>query len=412
MRSSIYYFCASNQNHFRKVGFWINGDDFDVSTTVVADDLLPTLQLMVASITDPGYGEEAVREYKADISADMNRLRHRLGGALEYVEEYLWGKDPRFGVPTEEELMGYTSDDVRAWLEDYLASSFIELSLVGDFDLDDAVPDILRTFGALPERDAAPIDVGEEAREIILPSTPAHQTFTYENSQIDQASAIVAYPIPHIDLDMSQNRRIQILADVLSNRLFDRIREELGDSYSPYAVEEASTVFRRGVLYCESEVESGVTKKTSKHMIEIAQFIASTLSDDEFLRATKLKETDIADSLLDNSYWLYSVIWDCQQNPHKLDWAREMETDYASITLEEIRSLAAQFLVPSNALRIDVVPEGTSDEETGEIDGSRRLLPRHRGTGLSTNSGMKRRGGKAKMKAKLQERRKVASMRM
>uniref|UniRef100_A0A7S0FNT2 Peptidase M16 N-terminal domain-containing protein n=1 Tax=Minutocellus polymorphus TaxID=265543 RepID=A0A7S0FNT2_9STRA len=394
------------------VGFWVNGDDFDVSTEVIADDLLPALQLMAASITDPGYRDEAVREYKADISADMNRLRHRLEGALEFVEEYLWGNDPRFGVPTEEELTGFTSDDVREWLEDHLASSFIELSLVGDFDLDDALPDILRTFGALPERDAAPIDVGEEAREISLPSTPSHETFTYE-SQIDQASAIAAFPIPHIEMDMSQNRRIQILTNVLSNRLFDRIREELGESYSPYAVEEASTVWRRGVIYSESEGESSVTKKTSKHMIEIAQFIASTLSDDEFVRAMKLKETNLADSLLDNSYWLYNVMWDSHQNPHKLDWARERDADYASISLEEIRSLAAQFLVQSNALRIDVMPEGTGGEETGEAetgdgdaDGTRRLLPRHRRRQLDTND-TKQRGGTAKMKAKLHKGRKA-----
>ena len=264
------------------VGFWVNGDDFDVSTEIIADDLLPALQLMVASITDPGYREEAVREYKNDISADMNRLRHRLGGAMQYVEEFLWGNDPRFGVPTEEELLVFTADDVKAWLDDHLSSSYIELSLVGDFDLDDAVPDILSTFGALPERDAVPIVVGEETREITLPSTPTHQTFTYENSQIDKASSVVAFPIPHIEQDMSENRRMQILADVLSNRLYDRIREELGDSYSPYAMEEASQVFRRGVIYAESEGESSVTTKTSKHMIEIAQFIASTLDDDEF----------------------------------------------------------------------------------------------------------------------------------
>jgi len=392
------------------VGFWVNADDFDVSTEIVADDLLPALQLMVATIMDPGYREEAVREYKADISADMNRLRHRLGGAMQYVKEWLWGNDPRFGVPTEDELMAFTSDDVRSWLEDHLSTSSIELSLVGDFDMDAAIPDILSTFGALPQRDAAPAMVGEEARTITLPTTPAHQTFTYENTQIDQASAVVAFPIPHIEQDRSVNRRIQILADVLSNRLFDRIREELGESYSPWAQEEASMVFRRGIIYSESEGESSVTKKTSKHMIEIAQFIASTLSDDEVLRAMKLKETDLADSLLDNSHWLYRVVWQCQEKPYVLDWARERDADFASITLEEIRSLAAQFLVPSNALRIDVMPEGGAGggEESRGNEGARRLLPRHRARRGLAAKNAKRNGRKERMKAKHRQEREAA----
>ena len=397
------------------VGFWVNGDDFDVSTEIIADDLLPALQLMVASIMDPGYREEAVREYKNDISADMNRLRHRLGGAMLFVEEYLWGNDPRFGVPTEEELLAFAADDVKAWLDEHLSSSYIELSLVGDFNLDDAVPDILSTFGAIPERDAAPLVVGEEERVITLPSTPTHQTFTYENSQIDKASSVVAFPIPHIEQDMSVNRRMQILADVLSNRLYDRIREELGDSYSPYAVEEASQVFHRGVIYAESEGESSVTKKTSEHIIEIAQFIASTLDDDEFLRAMKLKETDLADSLLDNSHWLYRVVWDCHEKPFKLDWARERDADYASITLEEIRSLAAQYLIPSNALRIDVMPEGAADNGTegeGMDDGTgvRRLLPSHRATGLGAEDVKRKQGRKERMKAKHRRAREVAAV--
>ena len=173
-------------------------------------------------------------------------------------------------------------------------------------------------------------------------------------------------------------------------------------------------MFRRGVIYAESEGESSVTTKTSKHMIEIAQFIASTLDDDEFLRATKLKETDLADSLLDNSHWLYGVVCDCQEKPFKLDWARERDADYAAITLEEIRSLAAQFLIPSNALRIDVMPEGTGggalqEEEIDDGTGVRRLLPSHRARGLETKDVKRKQGRKERMKAEHRRARKAAA---
>jgi hypothetical protein len=144
-------------------------------------------------------------------------------------------------------------------------------------------------------------------------------------------------------------------------------------------------------------------------MIEIAQFIASTLSDDEVLRAMKLKETDLADSLLDNSHWLYRVVWQCQEKPYVLDWARERDADFASITLEEIRSLAAQFLVPSNALRIDVMPEGgAGGEESGGNEGARRLLPRHRARGGLEAKNAKRNGRKEQMKAKHRREREAA----
>ena len=127
----------------------------------------------------------------------------------------------------------------------------------------------------------------------------------------------------------------------------------------------------------------------------------------------KLKETDIADSLLDNSHWLYRVVWDCQEKPFKLDWARERDADYAVITLEEIRSLAAQYLIPSNALRIDVMPEGTGGGSEGEeIDdgiGVRRLLPSHRATGLEAKGVKRKRGREERMKAEHRRAREAAA---
>lgn len=61
-------------------------------------------------------------------------------------------------------------------------------------------------------------------------------------------------------------------------------------------------------------------------------------------------------SLRDNSYWLGTVLSQCQTEPERLDLARGRDKDYESITLEEINALAKKYLGPDKALLITVKP--------------------------------------------------------
>jgi len=45
-----------------------------------------------------------------------------------------------------------------------------------------------------------------------------------------------------------------------------------------------------------------------------------------------------------------------QQQPYRLDWARERDADYAAINLAEINALAKQYLGKDNTLRFEIIP--------------------------------------------------------
>jgi len=354
-------------------GFYVNKDDFEFSAEIIADDMEPQLQLMAAYMIDPGYREEAVRSYKRDVPSFMNYLQHSLDGAIEYVDEWLWGNDGRFSLPaTEEELLSYQGSDVKDWIHPQMTGGYLELSMVGDFDIDTVLPLVLKTFGALPERNLTAKEIGDEARDINFPNPPSYRTFTY-TSKIQRAAAIVAFKIPPIKEDIRLSRRINVLADVFSNRIFETLRKSLGESYSPYAYADASTSFNQGYIWAESEGTPQVKAKNSQLIIDIAQNMSVSMTEDEFIRAKKPLQTDHEESRRDNYYWLYNVMWESQQKPWKLDWSRERDADYDSITLEELRVLAAEYLVPSNAVRIDVLPVA-KDAGVQEDEGSARDL--------------------------------------
>ena len=146
------------------------------------------------------------------------------------MEAWLHGSDSRWGVPDEKKLAAFTLEDARTWLAPALTKDYLELSIVGDFDESVLLPLVLRTFGALParadEKPALPA-----ARKITTPKSPNEVTFTYD-SKIAQGTAMVVWKTDGLRGNTKTFRRLNLIADILSDRLRKEIREKLGASYS------------------------------------------------------------------------------------------------------------------------------------------------------------------------------------
>ncbi len=337
------------------VSFGIGEDAFSLSGSTTPDDLELQLQLMCAGLTDPGYRDEALRQFQKQIPAIASQLKYTLGGASADMQAWLHGGDGRFAKPDPEQLIHYTADDVQAWVAEDMQHAALELSIVGDFDPKTAMPLILKTFGALPER-AQSIPALSEARLIQQPTLPADQTFHYE-SKIDKAVAIVSWPGAAIQEDIRESRRMNILAAILSDRLRKKLREELGSTYSPNASFSASRVFNTGYLTTSSIATSAETALLQTHMQAIAQDIATNgATQDELDRALKPVLGELKMHLRENGHWLGTILSQSQTKPYTLEWARERDEDYASITLKEVNTLAKRYLAGDTA-RITLSPK-------------------------------------------------------
>ena len=334
--------------------FGIGEGSFSLSGSTTPDDLELQLQLMCAGLTDPGYRDEALRQFQKQIPAIASQLQYTLGGASADMQAWLYGDDGRFAKPDPEQLMTYTADDVQAWVAEEMQHAYLELSIVGDFDPQTALPLILKTFGALPER-AQTIPSLNEARQIKQPSLPADKTFHYE-SKIDKAVALVSWRGAPIKEDIRESRRMNILASVLNDRLRKKLREELGSTYSPNAGFSASRVFNTAYLSTSSMATSDETALLQTHMQAIAHDIATEgATQDELDRALKPILGELKMHLRENGHWLGTILSQSQAKPHTLEWARERDEDYPSITLEEVNSLATRYLT-ENAARITLSP--------------------------------------------------------
>ena len=357
----------------KKVGvaFSVEDDAFTLSGNTRPEDLELQLKLFCASLLHPGYRPEAERQFRNMLPILGMQISTTDQGVFgTRGQRLLMGGDTRFGLDGVEELSKHKTEDVKAWLSDALAKGALEVSIVGDFDPTAVEPVILSTLGALPAREST-VPALDEAKVVPLLATGAHR-LEYQ-SKIPKALNMVVWPTAD-RRDIKLSRRLNVLGEVLGDRLRVKIREEMGEAYSPQAGAQASDTWKDfGNIMA---ISPGVPEKSTEvitKIIAIADDLAANgATEEETGRALKPLLTNIEQQRRTNSYWLETVLGSSQSKPEVLDWAREMQADYASIKPEEISALAAKYLKADRARTILVTTpaDAAQPAANGEKEGN------------------------------------------
>ena len=336
--------------------FSIADDAFILAGRTNKEDLLLECQLLAAYLTAPGYREESIRQLKKQFDPLYTNLDHTVPGVTaNEVEKFLAGGDYRFGFPAKDALDSRTLDEVKAWLAEPLAKGYLEIGVVGDFDQDKVIAAISQTFGAIPERaDSKP--KLDDARKLNFPAGGA-KTFEFE-SEIPKGSATVYWPTEDM-WHIQRSRRLSVLGTIFADRLRAKVREELGEAYSPYAQNIPSDTYAgSGKLMATVTVDPEGAQKIVDVVSEIGKEIRQHgIDSDELERAVAPLLSSIERQRRTNGYWLNSVILSSQEFPQRLDWSRGMLKDFQSVTVDDINELAKQYLADEKAVKVIVKPK-------------------------------------------------------
>jgi len=323
-------------------------------------DLLLELQLITAHVVDPGYRPEALRQFRQQMDQMYLQVAHSVDGPLNtVVPRLLAGGDSRFGLPPQDVLTQRTVEQAKAWLAPQLGSGAMEIALVGDVDVEAAIAAVARTLGALPARTAKPAYT--EERLVSYPAVPLHLNYTVAT---DTPRGLVDLEWPATDaLDIGRARRLRILASILQDRLRVKLREEMGDTYSPSAGADLSVAYPGyGYLKASAVVAPASVRAVADAIRTAGADLASHgVTEDEFHRAQAPLLTGLRQSAQQNDYWSF-VLSNAQEEPRQLEWARSRQADYESMTAEQLKSLAAQYFDPARASEIISVPAIKSAE--------------------------------------------------
>ena len=336
--------------------FVVGDEAFMLAGKTTPTDLASQLQLLAAYVTAPGYREEAERQFRKGLDAVYTELEHTAEGIMQNkVVGFIHSDDPRFSLPERSILDSRSTAEVKAWLAPALAESYMEIAVVGDVDVEAVIKSISETFGALPKRADKKQDFTKE-RLVKMPDATHDRDFNF-TTEIPRGYALAYWPTADM-LDIKRTRRLSLLGQILDDRLRIKIREELGETYSPAGYHVASDTYKDyGYMTAMATLKPEQVEKVKPMFVQIAEsIIKGGISEDEFKRAREPILAQLVQMRRDNKYWQQNVLRCAQEHPERLDWARSFVEDFSSITKEDLQELAKKYLHSDRALVIGIIP--------------------------------------------------------
>ena len=337
----------------QSVNFSVDDTAFTFTGATRPEDLPAQLQVIAAYLADPGFRPEAFERLRGAYLAELPQLDATPGGVFARASGGLFTRDdPRFAFPSRAQLEGAKPDDFKTLLGGPLAHGPVEVTIVGDVGVDQAIALTAGTFGALAKRsEIAPRPIAPSGVQFPAPAAaPVSLTHT---GRADQAIAVMAWPLTDFYADMGKSRAVMLAGEVLYNRLLDKVRIAEGATYSPESrVELSQTLTGYGYAYAQVEMPP---QKIPGFFADIsaitADMRAKGVTADELLRARNPRIANLRKAQMTNEYWLADLSGSLA-DPRRLDLIRTTFPDYEKVTTSDIQTAAKTWLTDDRAWRL------------------------------------------------------------
>ena len=340
-------------------GTGIGAERMGISGATVPDNLDDQLNLMTAYVTARTLREAPIKQWEKSVRSFYPTLDSTPGGvAGRDIPAIIRSNNPRYKYPTEAELLNVDLDLIQTWLDTHIKDSAIEISVVGDVDIEEIITAVGRTFGALPKRADTFTEVPEDAevRNVVFPKGQVRPFKLTHSGDAETALLRIYWPTPE-GYSVTKSRYISMIAQLVKLRLTEELREEEGASYSPSAFSSTSRLIEDyGYVGVSLELAPDqIDLMTEKVEAIAAQFKAGEFDAELFERAIKPTLENIETSLESNSYWM-GVLSGAQSHGRGLDNHRSRAQLYQNMTVDDLKPLASDIFDPSAAIRVQVLP--------------------------------------------------------
>lgn len=325
------------------MGFHIHDNYFSFSGSASPARASLVFQLIYHYLKDPGIRKEALELAKIQYRQTYDSHVLTPDGVMQIKgDAFLANGDSRFGLPHPDVIDLYTLEDIKNWLLPDFKHRSLEVSIAGEFGMEEMRDLAAQYLGSLAKREK--LSKTDLASDKI--SFPESRDLTLSiDSKVDSGVVRLAFLTDDF-WDISQTRRMMILSRVLSERLRISIREELGETYSPYAYNDPSVRFDDyGVLHLVVNVKPENADFVYDKIKEIIVALNSgDITSEELQIALKPVLNHLKIIRKTNKYWLNSVMAGSSVFPEKFGWARNMISDYEKISVNDLNQLAVKFL--------------------------------------------------------------------
>jgi zinc protease len=339
------------------VGFGVDDDAFALSGATRPADLDTEMQLLAAYLTKPGWRPEPYQQGLKSLTDNLAKLDTTpmsLFGAK--FAELLHPGDARWAYPTIQDVQQAKLDQVKAIIAPALANGPIEVTMVGDVTVDQAIRSVAATFGSLPLRNGTAMQAPKPG-EVKFPAPTPTPVVLRHAGRADQGVAAIAWQTTDVYAD-SESAARRVLTDILQFRLMEQLRIKDGATYSPSATANASRVFPGyGYIAAYAEIPPGKVQLFYDTVKQVtADLREHEASADEFERARKPELDTLEKAVETNGYWLGSLAGG-QKDERRLKLIRDARPGLQTVTPADVQRVARKYLTDERAWKLVVSPK-------------------------------------------------------
>lgn len=334
-------------------------DAFEFGATTNEQDLLLQMQVFAAYMTDPAWRKDGFNQLKAAKDAVYREERATPDTVFDRkITPLLTNNDVSKAFPTEAQFDALKFEDGKIVVENARSDSAIEIVIIGDTNIANAIKAVGSTFGALPKRKDMPNPRLEERK---LTFTKGRNTSMLDHDgRADQAIGAIYWPARDFG-DGTEGRALNILRDMLDVKLTDIIREKEGGTYSPQVTSDFSTSNPGfGYMGVILNVKPEEVDKYLNITEEIAKEFAEGKIDEDLLKRAKTPAIASFEVTINNNPWWLGWLKGSSFDKKRIPIIRDGKKQYERVTLDEIKALAKQYFDPSKAQIIKVLPSEKS----------------------------------------------------
>lgn len=335
---------------------YISGLEEGINGQCAPKDLEYLLQYVYMYFTAPRKDQEVLDVAVENIRSQLKQIQNNPQVAFSVqLQKSLYPNDKRnISIPSEKNIKSLNLDKMyKIFKERFNSASDFTFSFVGNFDLNEVKPLIEKYIGGLPTNGKT------ENWKDVSPkfATGVVDDKVYKGTE-DQATMVIVLNKEFADSE-KEEKVVDIIGEVLQIRATQKIREELGATYSPYLGADYSLLPKSEftvTAYYSCSPDN--TKKVEDATWEILdEMINEGVSDVNLAKAKeqliKRREASYTSS---NSFWAGVIKSSYTYNrPIKsMDAYKELVN---SITADDVKAAAAKYLQHKEYVKVTLLPE-------------------------------------------------------
>ncbi len=335
--------CEAHDCEFQ---FSIQRDAFEIGGATRPSDLDVELQLIAAYLSDPGFRPAVDARIPTAVRTlyEVSRTEPDFAAALARDKAMPPPRVPT--LPDERDLDGVKSADFARVLGPVLKNDALEVTIIGDIDQQSAVEAVAKTLGALPARQWRDTS-RPDAPHVRYPPPEAAPVLTTHDGSPEKATVLATWPLfvwtPQM---VREQRTLDLLASIVQNQAIDDIRQRLGKAYSPVVNVDLARGGDQGALSVAIDTAPDATDIVAGELKKIAQQLADgDITSAMLERARRPLLDEGATREISNPWWI-AMLDGSWAHPDQIATAKTWESDYQTISLDEVKAAAKRWLAP------------------------------------------------------------------